>query len=1400
MSKQNISINTNIKDQNIKDQNIKDPIKIEEKHIKSPEEKKEKNKEIKIPNSLIIYIKTRTPNYYKLNYEPSMTVPKSKSHTVFFDPLIKYYELPIKEIPSYSPKDTLYTQFFESNQFDTMINRTLSDFRYMQKPRTFDQAYNEGIINNNIKLTLQNLFNNDQLFYINNSPYTIVGSNWNENDWQIDKKPIEMLIAQNPHIQISKLIEEAKKEVEVIPETMRQGEHASSGIINKDLIDTVSAGLQNASLNTSKDKPNAFIAPDQLMNVDDDNHLKKLYTKYIQLNEPINYFNTTDKIRDPLTLSILIDPKALLKFINKNKNTDIVNSYAAFMKSKANLFNVENEYKTTTKTIMEYKDKLDDLKKAIASKLNTTNIDKQETIKELIELKLNYIKQINNLLETVNSIYDLQKVYFSAVVQLLTELKNDYVNIIKYYKKPELALKCIDYDITTINAFITKDNNNVYSESYFSNYTKFKTFYDKQTSTQEKENQDLTQVNYTDEIQKYSKSNDLLYIEEKEYESKIIHIFVFYSYNQFDIWVLLFKSLKTFTYSLIAQETSNILILTNNYINNYNTTYDTNAQTNFLTTLKVDGVKSTYNATNKTFDWFLVQKDGTRCLPEDKSNTLYGGQETLYISLLESKIHAFDAVMLYINLLEIICLRQYHVYISEQNQNQFTLELAYNSYGLNKRIKTVVNSNNELSKLDTFTKKYISNNINLDDKIKKQSNKIIIFRARISSIIKAKTLLLTECQKLQALSVPYISSNGFIDKCNLLLQKHFTDIPQHSFRSSYWLEKEITNYDVKKSSDLMYYISEVIKDSYYDHILDNKKTTEYLNWMVYNNTEEDGLLISVCDALNGQLDLDGNDTNNKYTDIVDGKKRFTIDSLKRLISENQQQQQQVTPEIILQQVLKIKFITFEMFSRSNKKIQLGDIVNYTYGANKQKKTGRVFKINTTRGGINYDIYDGEFLDNVTAFIRLSEDNVTTKFRINCTPVGTDYQFNNYIFLLMTKTRKKTPYYRLIRNSEYNKYIYNFGDIPNYILYFIFINCYWNSSDPNNSVFNNINDFSNVFREFQNKKDNIKIDVSNRHDYLNDELEVIKKSLVDKRNELKILKQTNENIEKINSVKSEIFDLKQRQESLEGKIAKEGDISNNRPNYIPSTIQNNVIEDEPVTQEPITQEPDLQQQTITQEPITQEPITQQPITQQPIRRPNKRFDLQQPIIQQPIIQQPIIQQPIIQQPIIQQPELQNDAISGGAVPNVNPSNMYSEYTNQPYQNTSSNQNLSQQQNIYPLLMQNQMLLNKLYNETGNNATGTENQKSKLAFYISIDLELFPGKTVNALQKSMVKCNSTFDKIREAYAEIFGYQYRPKPHAYKANKVEPEPNKVEPEPNKVEPNKVGGFNKTVKIKRR
>jgi hypothetical protein len=53
----------------------------------------------------------------------------------------------------------------------------------------------------------------------------------------------------------------------------------------------------------------------------------------------------------------------------------------------------------------------------------------------------------------------------------------------------------------------------------------------------------------------------------------------------------------------------------------------------------------------------------------------------------------------------------------------------------------------------------------------------------------------------------------------------------------------------------------------------------------------------------------------------------------------------------------------------------------------------------------------------------------------------------------------------------------------------------------------------------------------------------------------------------------------------------------------------------------------------------------------------------------------------------------------------------------------------------------------------------NKKSKLAYYISIELELFPGTSANALQKTAMRCQSNFERIRESWADLWGYQYRP-----------------------------------------
>jgi hypothetical protein len=88
---------------------------------------------------------------------------------------------------------------------------------------------------------------------------------------------------------------------------------------------------------------------------------------------------------------------------------------------------------------------------------------------------------------------------------------------------------------------------------------------------------------------------------------------------------------------------------------------------------------------------------------------------------------------------------------------------------------------------------------------------------------------------------------------------------------------------------------------------------------------------------------------------------------------------------------------------------------------------------------------------------------------------------------------------------------------------------------------------------------------------------------------------------------------------------------------------------------------------------------------------------------------------------------------------------------------------------------------------------------MSFYINVELELYPGTSPNLFQKSVIKCQSTFERIREAYADLFGYQYRPAPmseaYTYSVTKQPPVNGKQvsedkKEEDKKGEENKKGG----------
>jgi len=78
-----------------------------------------------------------------------------------------------------------------------------------------------------------------------------------------------------------------------------------------------------------------------------------------------------------------------------------------------------------------------------------------------------------------------------------------------------------------------------------------------------------------------------------------------------------------------------------------------------------------------------------------------------------------------------------------------------------------------------------------------------------------------------------------------------------------------------------------------------------------------------------------------------------------------------------------------------------------------------------------------------------------------------------------------------------------------------------------------------------------------------------------------------------------------------------------------------------------------------------------------------------------------------------------------------------------------------------------------------------------------LELYPGTEVNTVKRLAVKCQSQFERIREAWADIFGFQYRPallkEAYAYQAIPIKEknDDNKEKSDDNK---ETKGGYSKT------
>ena len=134
-----------------------------------------------IPNELNITINTSVPGYQKIEYKPYMTIPyiSSDDNTIRFNPMIKLN----KNIVDKVPENLRKKQFFNKGLFDSLLN-----FTYGKKADTLLEATRNGFVDNNIKVTLDAIFPENSVLYINTKPYAIADFQWSSGNWKIDTK------------------------------------------------------------------------------------------------------------------------------------------------------------------------------------------------------------------------------------------------------------------------------------------------------------------------------------------------------------------------------------------------------------------------------------------------------------------------------------------------------------------------------------------------------------------------------------------------------------------------------------------------------------------------------------------------------------------------------------------------------------------------------------------------------------------------------------------------------------------------------------------------------------------------------------------------------------------------------------------------------------------------------------------------------------------------------------------------------------------------------------------------------------------------------------------------------------------------------------------------------------
>ena len=776
----------------------------------------------------------------------------------------------------------------------------------MSRDITLEKATQDGIVNNNIDITLKQILKPNSIFYIKGEPFTISSYHWNYGDWKIDTKNFEKTFEMTPHglgINYSYIknqlnndensaINELSQFKKNHPSFVLQGKedkYSQFNMDNEPMTNIIPQTLNKINLNpiTSND---ATINPQIQQNLP--STVKKLFSKLLVIENPINFYPETipNLQSDPISLSLIFySDRNYLKNIKDNIN--LKNVYDFFMKNLFDLNKINNEYKisiglednTINKSIINKSMSIFNIKKDYHTQVNNFNFLVEKSYEKNPFNNINTKIKFEDLYNTSTPIYIKLKQEFITIIQKILDLKykylssckNTYIILCDKIKKQDIYIKSFidfytllhslylnklrlsttneDKNINKVICEIINTDINCYNllrenEEYKKQLSQLSN--NIETITKEFTNKinKIKEINLQEEISKYYNNYYLLIVENKEYDIYYNTILQLNQNNETILWKVIEKSTMDF-FNTIKSNTNNSINNTFILFNKYNSIYSNKEDNkNFLLQLNQD---------NKP-----ISQKSNLVFTSLNNNKKYLKQKEEYLNLDLKKRNCYKLITLYSRISTISYARQLSLLTSERNlyyinKNIFLNFEKYYNYIEKSKINVLVLPEPIFWKNINIPQEIINNKLSIIE------NKILLKNIELK-LIKINNLFNNSLNSL----IPNISSLGILSTCESIIDEPnvIENLPISTNDDLFItffkeFQKNTTNYTTFNYYNKILCMSILPNINDYNNVvIENDINT----WICSNNNSNNSLFIAVCNILNGQLITTQTTTLNYY--------------------------------------------------------------------------------------------------------------------------------------------------------------------------------------------------------------------------------------------------------------------------------------------------------------------------------------------------------------------------------------------------------------------------------------------------------------------------------------------------------------------------------------------------------